>query len=400
MIALLLLASAIEYKAVTDRVVRPRPEPPQIGGAGSIVKDPVYGTRIARITDQRTDEDGVSCVTAAASFQNTWNSDSTRFVLMCGGALIYRFDPKTLRARLESRVRELQETPAFSFTDPDLLYGIAGRRIVEYDCRRRRTRTLLDLGEFEGSAGLLTVSANERLAVPYAGIQDNWRYLVVFDKRTGEKKVIDTRKLGYGMHLASIDKSGRYVIISKGSGGKAPNLVVWDTETDRFGEVAPEGGGHYAAGYGWLVNCDGGWPSWAQWLLRRLDPDRLRDTRKLIVPAGPKDFGQRVEHSSWNNARPDAWAPVFVSITRRAGAKYPPGPWDDEVVAISTDPARPKVFRFGHHFSRLTGDFWDSPRGNISPDGRFFMFTSNWDAGLGRTPKGRIRQDVFVLECR
>jgi hypothetical protein len=403
---LLLLATSIEYQAVTDRVPRGKPSLPEMGRAGSIVKDPAYGTRIVRITDRDT-SDGASCVTAAASLQNTWNADSTRFVLMCGGALAYRFDPATLKARRDGDPLDLQETPAFSFTDPNLVYGIDGHDVVEYDFRRKKYRTLVELKE--GSAGLLTVSANDRMVVPFGGMQDTWRYVLLFDKRAGKRTLLDTRRatvdgkpvefaMDFGVHLATIDKSGRYVVISKGQGGKAPNLVVWDTETNRFGEVAPEGAGHYATGYGLLVNNSGTFPHWAQWMMRSLDPEDLKLITRLIVPDPPKDFGGRHEHSSWNNAREDGWAPVFVSVTRWADAKNPLGPWDDEIIAISTDPKRPKVFRLGLHRSKPLGDFWDVPRGNVSPDGRFFMFTSNWEGTLGNSPQRRPRQDVFVLE--
>jgi hypothetical protein len=45
-------------------------------------------------------------------------------------------------------------------------------------------------------------------------------------------------------------------------------------------------------------------------------------------------------------------------------------------------------------------DFWDSPRGNVSPNGRWFIFTSNWGKGLGRTPRGALRQDVFLAALK
>jgi hypothetical protein len=47
-----------------------------------------------------------------------------------------------------------------------------------------------------------------------------------------------------------------------------------------------------------------------------------------------------------------------------------------------------------HHRSLYErGGFWDTPRGNVSPDGRYFIFTSNWERSLG----DRAR-DVFLLE--
>ena len=286
-------------------------------------------------------------------------------------------------------------------------------KLLEYDFRTKKYRTLVDFKKLvpkaEGGAGAVTVGANERMAAVFGGMQDTYHYVLFFDKQTGKKRILDTRAatidgkpanfpMDWGIHIVNIDKSGRYVIISKGDGGKAPNLVVWDTETDKFAEVTPKGTGHYSTGYGTMVNGNGWWPSWAMWLLRPLDPDRIGTFDKLIDPSLGDDYGGREEHSSWNNARPDAAAPVFVSIARHADAKNPLQPWDDEIVAISTDPKHPAVWRFAHHRSRYAGYFWDDPRGNVSPDGRYFLFTSNWENTLGTSPDNKPRQDVFIVE--
>jgi hypothetical protein len=46
--------------------------------------------------------------------------------------------------------------------------------------------------------------------------------------------------------------------------------------------------------------------------------------------------------------------------------------------------------------------FWYSPRPNISADGRWVLFTSNWEKTLGTDPTGdastKYRQDAFVVE--
>ena len=46
--------------------------------------------------------------------------------------------------------------------------------------------------------------------------------------------------------------------------------------------------------------------------------------------------------------------------------------------------------------------FWYLPRANVSRDGRWVLFTSNWEKTLGTDPKAaageRARQDVFLLQ--
>ena len=72
---------------------------------------------------------------------------------------------------------------------------------------------------------------------------------------------------------------------------------------------------------------------------------------------------------------------------KRAGDRI-----NDEIVAVRTDGKQTTVWRFAHHFSTYVG-FWSSPRGNISQDGRFFMFTSNWGNTIGTD-----HEDAFICE--
>jgi hypothetical protein len=77
------------------------------------------------------------------------------------------------------------------------------------------------------------------------------------------------------------------------------------------------------------------------------------------------------------------------------------GPWDNEIDCAETDAKASKVWRFAHTYSTARNGFWSTPRGNVSPDGRFFMFTSDWEDQLGRAPNGRqYRSDVFIVELK
>ncbi|PYR59717.1 MAG: hypothetical protein DMF85_07095, partial [Acidobacteria bacterium] len=85
--------------------------------------------------------------------------------------------------------------------------------------------------------------------------------------------------------------------------------------------------------------------------------------------------------------------------------------WDDEVIAVQTDVAADAgsiVWRFVQHRSDVSNDldptqisFWYEPRANVSQDGRWALFTSNWEKTLGTEPGapagGAARQDVFLL---
>ncbi len=93
-----------EYCAHTDRKVEPYPDqPPQMGPAGSIIVDPNFGSRILRVTDEKTDQKqaGRPLVTPSSAEQNSWNKDSTMFYVTTDGGsfLLYDFDPSTMKAR-------------------------------------------------------------------------------------------------------------------------------------------------------------------------------------------------------------------------------------------------------------------------------------------------------------
>jgi hypothetical protein len=84
--------------------------------------------------------------------------------------------------------------------------------------------------------------------------------------------------------------------------------------------------------------------------------------------------------------------------------------WDNEIIAIQTDggAAGATVWRFAHHRSDIRRDdgidgtyFWYQPHASISPNGRWALFTSNWEKTLGTAvggePDGLYRTDVFVV---
>ncbi|HLL74667.1 MAG TPA: hypothetical protein VK421_05335, partial [Pyrinomonadaceae bacterium] len=58
-----------------------------------------------------------------------------------------------------------------------------------------------------------------------------------------------------------------------------------------------------------------------------------------------------------------------------------------EVVQVATDGSG-RVRRLLHHHSSFSS-YYDSPRANVSRDGRFVAFTSNWGGAGGR-------HDMFV----
>ena len=472
-------SSPTSYFAITNRnVYQEPPAPPSLGPAGHRFVDPTFGSRLLRVTDANTrpgppapEPRTRSYSTPSAAHQLAWNSTSTRFYIrsLDGWFIPYNFDPLTMTASrinptgnggllISSQVVE----PQFSFVSPDIILG--ARRdttatdginypvIYKYDFSTGQYSDLLNLRPYTNPeacppaneswcldtyAGALSSSATapERISVMFNGRGQDWHYkLAVFDLAAPQSTLIilntlasqltignnppqSTPPLGFRLHHAWIDQTGRWVMLYPVNAQPSP-MIVWDLTTHTFTHVATRPFGHDALGYGWQVNqdcCTSGLPfDGAQWQLRSLTTPQT--TSDLISPPLSPQQPCIADHTSWNNAVANQRVPVLSSLYRYAAhapSGCPPPPpwraWDDEVVAIRTDlSGGSRVWRFAHHRSNVGRDdgkegtyFWYQPHANISPNGRWALFTSNWEKQLGTAtnsePEGIYRTDVFVV---
>jgi hypothetical protein len=437
LLAVLLAQAPSTYDAVTDRGPRAKPTLVRPGPSGSTWKDPVFGTRISRVTDAntRSDRSGVSFRTPSATHQNAWSASTSYFYVVStdGTVVPFAFDPFSGAAtRLPSLSFYIE--PQFSYVNDSQIYGSVSsgslHTIDQYDFATGKYTQLVDLDSVAGGLagtyiGGVSSSAGpiERIVAFFGGAsQDQHHYVFIFDKNTpSNRRMLDTSSaaLHFSLHHAAIDRSGRYVLLYPSGADLAPprnaaQVYVWDTQTDTTTAlplVDARSGGHDAYGYGVAINqdcCSSTTYDAAQWQIRSLSAPLT--TKDLISPVlDPKEV-YLADHPTWNNARADALVP-FITGTYR----YPPDdiewrPWDDEILAVQTDAGErgAEVFRFAHHRSDVRNDqtpsqtsFWYLPRPNVSPDGRWVLFTSNWEKTLGTDPAGavgeRARQDVFLL---
>lgn len=433
----LLAQAPAAYDAVTDRGPRAKPTLVTPGAAGSSFKDPVFGSRIWRVTDRvtRTDKSDASFRTPSSPHQNEWSAnDSYFYVVSTDGTVVpFAFDRFSGATTKLAPLRFYIE-PQFSYVSDSLIYGsVSGgslHTIDQYDFSTGQYTQLLDLDTISGGlsgtyVGGLTSSAGatERILAFFGGAsQDQHHLVVVFDKGTpSNRQMLDTTAtLHFSLHHAAIDRSGRYVLLYPSSPDLAPprsaaQVYVWDLQantTTPLPLVGARSGGHDAYGYGVAVNqdcCSTTTYDAAQWQIRSLATPLT--TKDLISPVLSPEEVYLADHPTWHNARPDALVP-FITATYR----YPPDAvawraWDDEIVAVETDggPNGAEVYRFAHHRSDIRDDnvpsqtsFWYLPRANVSRDGLWVLFTSNWEKTLGTDPGGapgeRARQDVFLLQ--
>lgn len=449
------------YDASSDRTARAEPVLAAPGAAGSTVFDPIFGSHMWRITagDTRPGARDRSYRTPSGTHQNAWSANGTFFYVVStdGTVVPYAFDAVTERARRLDEARDgdgglvlrFYIEPHFSYVDDSLIFGSAStpgsslRTIDQFDFSTRTYATLVDLdkvvpglaGTYVGGIGSSS-GAVERLVTFFGGTsQDRHHYVLVFDRTAPERRrLLDTAAstldgiptnlpLRFALHHAFLDRSGQYVLLYPTGGDRAAPrnaapAYVWDLAADTFtelGSTAARSNGHDAYGYGTMVNQDcctaTTWDA-AQWQFRDLGHPLA--TRDLIVPVLAPAEVYLADHPSWNNARPDRLVPYITALYRYGANNTPWRAWDDEIVAVQTDAAAGQgatVWRLAHHRSDVNNDadpsriyFWYTPRPNVSPDGRWVLFTSNWEKTLGRDPLGEpggtFRQDVFLLALR
>jgi hypothetical protein len=448
------------YSAVTDRVARPKPALPALGPAGFTFADPTYGSTMIRVTDANTrpTSPNLSFRTPSASPQVAWNSTSSYFYVVTtdGGVVPYAFDASAKKAsRLPGSgdgglQLNFSGEPTFSSVNADLIYGVSNRSnnrtVARYDFATKTYSTLVDLDTLVSGLADTYVGAVNSSGVPteymtvfFGGSsQDHHNQLMWFPvSNLGARKILDTTAstlngtatnilLNFRLHAVVLDKSGRYVyifptVVDVAAPRNASPFYVWDTNTDIITAITSGGrdgfpdahpGGHGTAGFTYLVNHDccvsSSWDA-GQWLLRSAtSPLTPWDLIKPILT--PQEISLS-DHASWNNAQPAALVP-FISATYRYGINVAAWRgWDDEIIAIETNaPAGTgaTVWRFAHHRSDVASDvdpsylsFWYTPRPNVSPDGRWVMFTSNWEKTLGFDPRDKaFREDVFLVQLQ
>jgi hypothetical protein len=455
------------YGANSTRATIVEPALPALGSAGFRFNDPSFGSRLLRVTDANTypGRIGASWVTGSAAHQLAWNATSDKFYVRSveGYYVPFAFDGTAMTA---TRITDTgsgnegliysQLEPQFSFVSANVLYGTrqtqnepTNRPVIRrFDFTTRTYTDILDLGSITPMTGTTyaralasSAAAPEKLSILFGGSRpsaDLDYQVAVFQVNaptttwaildsqartiTRPNGVVKPATLPKAMllHHQWLDMTGRYVLLyptySSYPGVPLLPYFIWDLNTDVVTQVTRFPGGHDALGYGWQVNqdcCsftqqyDG-----AQWQLRHLSAPAA--TSDLIVPLLRPEVLLFGEHTSWNNAQPNTLVPVLSSIYRYGNEGVPWRAWDGEVIAIQTNggSAGGTVWRFAHHRSDITYDggsggepyyFWYLPRAMISPDGRYAMFTSNWEKTLGlstidREEGGDFRNDVFIVE--
>jgi len=375
----------------TDRAVYQEKAAPPLPRAGGTFIDPTFGTEIMRVTDESTAEDGGTFY----SYWPTFNCNNTRLLAKTrrdGYASVYEFDP--IRFRLGAR-SQIPRAPAgylgvegaiWSGDNPDVLYGLIGLAIYAYHPSSQSFTRVADFSNRFPSGDFLwqlsmsrhdEVFAFSRRRPNSKGGSDYVGYSVY--RRSDNSLVLDQSIVNNDLDEVQIDKSGRWLVV-KGESKTTKGFSVRDLQDNGSRTQLGAGPPDYAPGHSDNgTSFISGYNNYLNTLDRR-DFSNLRRIIKVLNLG--QDWSEALHISQL--ADDESW--LLVSFYVVAPDKTPPGLFHNEIILVKTDGSE-AVIRLLHHHS-VYKEYWDTPRANISRDGRFVAFTSNWG--------GRTHRDLFV----
>ncbi|PYV99700.1 MAG: hypothetical protein DMG89_06800 [Acidobacteria bacterium] len=430
------------------------PDIGNLSGAGRIIIDPDFHNPIVRLTDAHTNpkQENVTFVTGSGGSSNasTWNTDSTMIFLQDTNATGYPmlFDANTMQA---SRMY----VPAFpstggmtisaklfswSRTNPNYLYVVSGVRLLRYDFTNRNVPPSPQLVyDFTSSPNCLPHSftpvwsnfggisdGDAAFTVGYSntGFQGTGVYVVVYSVGKGCSMVntqtgqitSDWGQSGsmstpdrFTLHDAFMTKSDGWAMLGSTkclSTKCSKGPYFWQLGSTMVTPCGANGtvelcSGHWTMGHTRWINNDG--DPFGQYHMRSFS---ALGSHTPVITALP--VGLRVpldHHPSWNNADVGDALPFFSS-TWSPITPFPSA-WYNEIIGIS--PITGSGWRFAHSFISANSHRFSTKYGigQVSQDGRFFLFSSDWMGTLGSESGSsscavgvNCRGDVFAIELK
>ena len=363
----------------------PVPPPPPLPAAGGKIIDPTFGTTIMRLTDAN---DGPECINSY-SYWPTFNVNNTRILVYSGTApLLYRFDPVNFEIldKVTWNTFLRWEDAIWSGTDPDVIYAHDfGMHLWTYNVATQTSTQIADLSsQYNNGDYLWQMSKSINNDNVFAFTRRDARYRVV-GYLVWQR---DTNQVVYNVDTSQIDevqvdKSGRYLVVKTGQQGAGViEVQVVDLKTLAVQNLTDDGPdyapGHSDNGNKIVIGAD----NWRNQVTYRT----LANPHSLYTLISHEDDWTQDYHVSML-ANNEKWV-LISSYSGTSGT--PDGPFHDEIYQVATDGSL-AVRRVAHHFSIYGGDYYASPRADISRDGHFIAFTSNWGVEGGR-------KDVFILK--
>ena len=373
----------------TDLGIYKEPTLPSLPQAGSRAIDPTFGTTIMRLTDGA---DGNTDCQVNYANRATFNTDSTWAQGRCSYsgsniAKFYTFDPSTFTARSSYKLTNFSPDGKldvsfmhWSGVDPKLIFGMSySNKIWSYNVETKVYTLIKDLsGSVPSGYNLSQMMKDESdntfsftLSSGSSGVYGGY---IVWRRSTNS---ILLSRVESDIDEVELDKSGRYLAVLYDS---VNNNRVWDLQTQASTYI-PESNSasfsHRGMGTGKMGNIS---PHGSYFSLR----DLSSPTNITKILSGAFNFSQGSHTATMPNN--ESW--VLISQYNETGGGVNKV-FDNEITQIALDGSN-RVRRIAHHRS-VYNDYNDTPRANISRDGKFIAFTSNWGNASGR-------RDIYIVQ--
>jgi hypothetical protein len=306
------------------------------------ITDPVFGTKVTRISDESTFGGSANHrLEHLYSKTQPWNSDMTLIQMNSARVIL---DAKTYQV---VKIQSGRDEAKWSTVDPNILYYVSGNQFRKWNVRTNADTVLHTFPE--GNVSIGNYEGNISIGDKYVVLNVGPTLAIVYD--IANDVVISKKDIGVAASdWMSISPSGNYVVLHSNTGG---GVVVHDRNLNFLRKIFDHGS-HSDLGYDGSGNeidaqvCTGKGRA-------RLDNGLMSE----LMP-GFNECG----HISLRGYNRPGWA-------LKSG--------DGELYAIKLDGSG-IVQRFAHeHSSSATYD--SEPKGVISPDGSKVMWNSDWGSG-------------------
>lgn len=379
----------------TDYGVYPPPSPPPaLPAAGATFMDPVFGTTIMRVTDSNDGDDNHQSYSYWPSINK--NSSLLYISSVGGNPTLYDFDTATFsisnkRALFQSNPLNdgtpNAEDAIWSGTQNNEILCHTGQKIYRYNVVTDQYTLIKDFSSAYPDIHLWQMSRSINDNVFAFTYKENVNYAnigYIIYRVTGNQT--DTASTS-DIDEVQLDKAGDYLVIKTGNSGPSVieteilNIQTGNSEylTDNAPDFSP---GHSDNGTGFVIGAD----NW----------NNTYTYRNLATPH--TSFSVLDFNNDWTLGNhvsmlsdDESWMlmSTFVGNTTTSS-----GIFVDEIFQFASDGSK-TVRRLAHTHSDYlnqnpNNSYWSMPRANISRDGKYAVFTSNW----GST----TRMDVFILK--
>jgi hypothetical protein len=378
----------------TDYNVYPPPSPPALPAAGGTLTDPTFGTSILRVTDAADGTDNHQ----SYSYWPSLNKTSTLLYISSVGGSPTLYDFDTTNFAIANKRAMFASSPVgdgtpsaedaiWSGTQPGVMFCHTAQKLYSYNTGTNQYTLLKDFSSLYPNLYLWQMSRSINDSVFAFTFKENVNYTNVgYFVFRASNNVADTGALA-GLDEVQVDKTGTYLTVKTGNSGagvievEAVNLLTGAVAylTDNAPDFSP---GHSDNGTGIVVGADN-WNN-AHTYRALSNP---HSHYQVVSYGNDWTLGDHVSMLADN----EAWVLIstYVSNTLPSG-----GIFADEIYQVATDGTQ-SVRRLCHTQSNYLAQsggnaYWSSPRANISRNGKYVVFTSNWGSST--------RTDVFVVK--